>query len=57
VDRYDSQTVILVNWQCKGPNKHNTDIIIISSNVTCSHHEIAVKIAHLALNKNQSLTY
>ena len=30
--------------------------IIISSNVTCSNHDIAGKIADLVLNNNQSLT-
>jgi hypothetical protein len=37
---------------------YNVDIIIISSNVTCScHHLHSWKIAHLALNNNHSLVY
>jgi hypothetical protein len=31
---------------------HKADIIIISLNVNCSRHDIAAKIAHLALNNN-----
>jgi len=33
------------------------DIIIISLNVTCSCHDFAEKIAHLALNNDRSLTH
>ena len=36
---------------------YKADIIIIPSKVTCSRHDIAEKIAHLALNNNQSLNH
>jgi hypothetical protein len=34
---------------------YKADIIIISSNVTCSRHDIAEKLVSLALNNNHSL--
>jgi len=36
---------------------YKSNIIIISSKVYYSRHDIAEKIAHLALNNNHSLTY
>ena len=35
---------------------YKVEIIIISSNIICSRHDIAEKIGNLALNNNYSLT-
>jgi hypothetical protein len=35
---------------------YKVDIINSSSNVTCSHHNIAANIAYLALNNNHLIT-
>jgi hypothetical protein len=36
-------------------DSQKADIIVISSNATCSRHDIAKQIANLALNNNQPL--